>query len=125
MSHITLQQRYSISAMLALGYKQKDITEIIGKDKSVVSREIIRNCDSHSGEYRFDLAQRKYEKRMVDKPKKVVFTGKIEEYVNALLADKYSPEQIVGVSRREGKICVSHERDVLGADHNIGDSLFA
>jgi IS30 family transposase len=40
----------------------------------------------------------------------VVFTGKIEEYVNALLAEKYSPEQIVGVPRRDGKICVSHER---------------
>jgi len=110
MSHITLQQRYSISLMLALGYKQKDIAQTIGKDKSVVSREIIRNCDNRSGEYRFDLAQRKYEKRMEDKPKNVAFTEKIEEYVNGLLAEKYSPEQIVGVARRDGKICVSHER---------------
>ncbi|MGL5920085.1 MAG: helix-turn-helix domain-containing protein, partial [Bacteroidales bacterium] len=43
MSHLTSEQRYTISVLLRKGYKQKDIAEAIGKDPSVVSREISRN----------------------------------------------------------------------------------
>ncbi|HOK36142.1 MAG TPA: hypothetical protein PLR72_02645 [Paludibacteraceae bacterium] len=44
-------------------WKQKDIALAIGKDKSVVSRELKRNCDNRNREYRADLAQRKYENK--------------------------------------------------------------
>jgi len=40
MKHLTLEQRYTISVMKKRGYKQKDIALTIGKDKSVVSREL-------------------------------------------------------------------------------------
>lgn len=33
------------------GYKQKDIAFTIGKDKSVVSREVNRNCDKRNKKY--------------------------------------------------------------------------
>ncbi len=36
--------------------KQKDIDLSIGKDKLVISRELKRNCDGHSREYKADLA---------------------------------------------------------------------
>ncbi len=45
----------------------------IGKDKSVVSRELKRNCDNRDREYRADLAQRKYENRQKNKPKHIRF----------------------------------------------------
>ena len=61
MKHLTLEQRYKIWAMLQQGLKQKDIALAIGKDKSVVSRELHRNCDNRSKKYRADLAQHKYE----------------------------------------------------------------
>lgn len=35
-SHLTLEQRYQIQAWLAIGTKQKEITSLIGKDKSVI-----------------------------------------------------------------------------------------
>ena len=38
MAHLTLAQRYTIECMHKKGYKQKDISEAINKDKSVVSR---------------------------------------------------------------------------------------
>jgi IS30 family transposase len=63
MSHLTREQRYTIAAMKQAGHSQKSISEAIGKDKSVVSRELSRNCDGRSGEYRADLAQRKCEQR--------------------------------------------------------------
>ena len=42
-------------------YSQKEISKAIGKDKSVVSRELKRNCDKRNGSYDHNLAQRKYE----------------------------------------------------------------
>lgn len=59
MSHITVEQRYTIERMLQQGYKQVEIARCIGKHKSVVSRELKRNCDKRSGKYKSDLAQRK------------------------------------------------------------------
>ncbi|MFH1005040.1 MAG: hypothetical protein V1781_06055, partial [Bacteroidota bacterium] len=47
---------------------QKDIALAIGKDKSVVSRELSRNCDKRDKKYDDDLAQRKYQQRQRDKP---------------------------------------------------------
>ncbi|OFX32546.1 MAG: hypothetical protein A2X08_03715 [Bacteroidetes bacterium GWA2_32_17] len=55
------------------GCKQKDIALKIGKDKSVISRELSRNCDKRSMEYKADLAQRKYQQRQRDKPKHISF----------------------------------------------------
>jgi len=110
MSHLTYEQRYAISVMLKAKYRQKQIAEAIDKDKSVVSREIARNCDKRNGNYDADLAEGKYEKRRDSKPKKVYFTAEIQEMVEDKLAKKYSPEQIVGVAKKQGVAWVSHER---------------
>lgn len=76
MAHITESQRYTIEVMLQEGYKQTEIARAIGKDKSVVSREIRRNIDLRSGKYRSYLATRKYNARMVAKRKQIKFTPK-------------------------------------------------
>ena len=68
MKHLTKEQRYTISVMKSQKYSQTDIAKAIGKNKSVISRELRRNSDKRSGEYRHDLAQRKYEARMKQKP---------------------------------------------------------
>ena len=41
----------------------KEIGAEIGKDKSVISRELKRNCNQKTGKYQVDLAQRKYDIR--------------------------------------------------------------
>ena len=110
MSHLTVDQRYTVEVMLVKGYKQVDIARTIGKDKSVVSREIKRNRDRRSGVYRHDLAQRKYSRRQQGKPKAKRFTTSVQNEVNHLLKEDYSPEQIVGVLKKRGKETVSIER---------------
>lgn len=110
MSHLTQAQRYTIEVLLTQGLSQKNIAVIIGRDKSVVSREIRRNCDERSGQYKQSLAQRKYEKRLFEKPKKLYFTPSIIMMVENDLLLKLSPEQIVGVCRKNNIDCVSHER---------------
>ncbi len=96
--------------MLQSGYSQKDISIVISKDKSVVSREIRRNADARSGQYKDDLAHRKYLKRQQHKAKPRSFTPEMEEYVRSKLRLKYSPEQIAGAAKKNGDKCVSHER---------------
>jgi IS30 family transposase len=110
MKHLTKEQRYTISQMRMQGYKQNDISKVIGKDKSVISRELKRNCDIRNGEYKADLAQRKYEQRQQTKPKKIKFTETIKQLVNKWIENDYSPEQISGRAKIEGLECVSHER---------------
>lgn len=126
MSHLTSAQRYTIASMKKSGYKQKDIAATIRKHKSVVSRELRRNCDARSGEYRSDLADKKYALRQKSKPKKIGFTASIKQYVKAGLTDKLSPEQIVGKAKKEGKPCVSHERiyQYVWADKKNGGTLY-
>ena len=102
MAHLTLAQRYTIECMHKRGYKQKDISEAINKDKSVVSREFPRgclwqkrNCDLRNNTYRSSLAQQKYTKRQKEKPHKQYFTSEIKAYIDDKLYKKFSPEQIV------------------------------
>jgi IS30 family transposase len=110
MSHITQEQRYTISQMLNQGYSKTSISKVLCKDKSVIGREIKRNSDLRSGEYRCDLAQRKYHQRQSYKSVPRTFSKDMQLYVESLIQQDYSPEQIVGISKKEHKACVSHER---------------
>ncbi len=110
MSHITYEQRYTIFCMLKQGKNRSEVGKTIGKSKSVVSREISRNKDLRSGEYRHDLAQRKYELRRATTPKHIRFTERMKAEVESLLKQDYSPEQVSGFMKKEGKDCVSPER---------------
>ena len=92
------------------GYKQFEIAKAIGKDKSVISRELSRNCDKRSGEYKEDLACRKCSNRHKYKPKYRKFTHQIKRNVEELLKEDYSPEQVVGSLLSHGKKTVSIER---------------
>lgn len=112
--------------MQSHNFSQTTIATIIGKDKSVVSRELRRNRDMRNGEYRYKQAQRKYEERLKQKPKAVRFDAEVRERVEAMLAEDFSPEQIVGRCRLEGLGCVSHERiyQHVWADKRRGGDLY-
>jgi len=110
MKHLTVEQRYTISAMKSEGYKKKQIAKAIGKDTSTVTRELQRNSDKRCGEYRHDLAQRKCDERHRSKPKKLRFTDQVKQHVDKWLAEDFSPEQITGRAKHDNIDCVSHER---------------
>jgi len=110
MKHLTVEQRYTICVMKNQSYSQTDIALTIGKNKSVVLRELKRNCDLRSKKYDGDLAQRKYQQRQANKPKHIRFTETVKQLVDELLNKDYSPEQIVGRAKIEGNPCVSTER---------------
>jgi IS30 family transposase len=45
MSHLTSEQRYTISVLLEQNFSKSEIAIVIKKSKSVLTRELQRNCD--------------------------------------------------------------------------------
>jgi IS30 family transposase len=113
MSQITLEQRYEISSLYKLGKSQVYIAYSIGVHKSTISRELKRNADKRSGDYRAKLAERKCRERHANKPKKVHLSEDIKELIESLIKEDYSPEQVVGYCKKNGLECVSVERIYL------------
>lgn len=126
MKHLTVEERYVISMMKEEGKSQREIAPKIGKSESTVCRELARNCDKRSGKYHYQLAQQKYRKRIKEKPKHIRFTPEIKHFVESKIKDDFSPEQIVGVAKKEGIPCVSHERiyQHLWSDKKQGGTLY-
>lgn len=127
MKHLTLEQRYEISAMYKNGASQKNIAIALGKNKSTISRELKRNCDGRNGQYRAALAQTKSDRRHKEKPKKEYFTNEIKQFVDVWINEEYSPEQIVGRALLQGFKCVSAERiyQYIWDDKKHGGKLYA
>ena len=71
--HLTREQRYAISCLYKQGCSQKLIAQAIGKDKSVISRELKRNSNL-KGRYSFGYAQDMAElrKERMKKPRKLL-----------------------------------------------------
>lgn len=126
MSHLTLEQRYIISSMLQSGSTQTSIGDVLGKDKSVISREVKRNSDGRTSKYRPELAHRKATKRLVNKPKHIAFTADMKTYVSCKLKQKLSPEQIAGEAKLKGIAMVSHERiyQYIWSEKKTGGKLY-
>jgi len=109
MSHrqLTLQKRYHISALRKSGMSQKEIAKEVGVHPSTISRELKRN--SIEGVYNAEKAQIKTVLRHKQKKKATVWTPSTERYVREKLKLDWSPEQISGRMKREGKRAISHE----------------
>lgn len=109
MSHLNREQRYTISVMYQNKFTQKEIAKAIGKDKSVVSREISRN-KSTKGRYSFSYAEMcvKLKKERYKKERK--FTHSVQATVDKYLNKHWSPEQIVGYCKKNNISIVSVER---------------
>ena len=67
MSQLSLSQRYQIELCRSHGMSISRIGDFIDKDKSVVSREISRNSDVRSGEYKAELTHNKAQNRQKKK----------------------------------------------------------
>ncbi|MCS7474616.1 IS30 family transposase [Myroides odoratimimus] len=109
MTHLTLEQRYKIEAYKNLGRSLSEIGDYIGKDKSVVSRELKRNSDGRNGVYKADLAQKKTTLGHKEKPKYKRLNKSVKATILSLLNKDYSPEQIVGRCKIEKIEMVSVE----------------
>ena len=109
MSQITLEQRYEIASLLEVGLSKEKIAGIIGCHKTTIYRELRRNTDKRSGKYRALLAERKCKLRHTNKAKKLYLIASVLDSIECLIRQDYSPEQVVGICKKNAVQCVSHE----------------
>ena len=81
MTHLTLAQRYEICILNKQKLSLSVIAQKVGASKSTICRELNRNSDRRSGEYRAELAQTKYELRHCEKNKKKTFTTEVQSFI--------------------------------------------
>ncbi len=101
--HLNLEERIEIYRLKKLGYSVRKIGREIGRNHSVVSREISRNWERRSLEYNPVKAQKIFENR--SKKQRQLAPLKNPEvflYVrDRLRKDKWTPEQIAGRISRD------------------------
>lgn len=105
-TQLTYEQRYQIFILMKAGHTQTKVSEIMGVHKSTVSREVRRNKGLRG--YRPKQAHALALSRRAGKA-----LPQIEErswqWVNQLLREEWSPEQISGWLLQEKQVSISHE----------------
>jgi IS30 family transposase len=124
-AHLTREQRYAIFLLYRQNCSQKMIAETIGKDKSVVSRELKRNAKDN-GKYSFEYAQdmANLRKERMKKPRKL--QPWLKKKIIDLILQDWSPQQIAGRLKLENREFVSHETiyKIIRQDKAEGGTLY-
>lgn len=105
-AQLTREQRYQIEALLKAGQSQTEIAALVGVHKSTISRELKRNSGLRG--YRPKQAQRLAENRRQDKAQPWIAT-ETWDWVERLLREDWSPEQISGWLALTKGWSISHE----------------
>ena len=94
--HLTIEERSCIRKYNVDGLSYREITRLIGRNVSTVSREIRRNC-THMYDiptYYPHTAQKKYLLRRSYCHRGMFHSQEVIEYINEKLKATWSPEQI-------------------------------
>jgi IS30 family transposase len=96
--HITSDQRNELSALKRTKIKQKEIAQILGKDRTTIYRESIRNKNK-DGKYDARIAKQKTKERRIksnQRFRKIENNKWLRAYIIKKLKKYWSPEQIAG-----------------------------
>ena len=100
---LTSEQRYTISVLLQKEMKKKDIAKAINVNPSTLYRELKRNSGSRN-HYNWETAEANARQKKHKKPgNRSIPKGVREEAVYLLRENQWSPEQISGYLKKEGK----------------------
>jgi transposase, IS30 family len=106
-AQLTLAERNYIEMRLKQGDSQNRIARDMNRSQSTISRELARNTGLRG--YRHTQANRKAKQRHTDKPKVIKMTMGLVDYINVMLRQQWSPEQISGRLKRKGQASVCPE----------------
>lgn len=124
-NHITKEQRYTISVCLRKKMTLSEIANMINVSKSTVSREIKRNSNMYRHYVAIDAQQFSEMRKSVPRRPKKLSKEDWQEIV-LCIKERWSPETIVGVRKRNGKSCVSVEwlYHIIRQDKERGGNLY-
>ena len=106
-THLTQDERYQIAILTKAGHDQSDIARVMNRDKSTISREMARNCGQRG--YRPKQANEIAQERKQARENGRRVAPETWAFVDAKLAETWSPEQIAGYLKANDKPTVSHE----------------
>lgn len=106
---ITSGQRYMLAALRTQGLTNAEVARCLGCHRATIGRELRRNSTVHDGRYRAEKAQEKANGRRSRSRRNQQFTGADFAKVDALLEQRWSPEQIAGRLALEPELSISHE----------------
>lgn len=123
-NQLTENERYQIYSLLKEGLTQKQIAENLDRNPSTISRELKRNRGLRG--YRPKQAQALSDHRRVNAFKHIKLTAPVIEWVEQLLRQELSPQQVVDYLKRYKKISLHHETiyQWIYADKAEGGDLF-
>lgn len=108
--HLTYEKRCQIYALLKSAHAKTEIAELMGVHRSTITRELKRNTGGKG--YRYLQAEAKASARRAAAsgvPRKMK-PGLVREIEEKLTQDQWSPDQISGWLKRQGRVFVSCER---------------
>lgn len=104
-SDITYEERIKIEYMLKKKYTMQEMAEELGRNKSIISREINRHCDKKCDYntgiwkkiYSASIAQAKYEYSKNQVGRKCKLSRDLKQFIeDKILKEKWSPEEVAG-----------------------------
>jgi IS30 family transposase len=102
---LTYEQRYQIYVLLKAGHNQSEIAHFIRVHKSTISREMKRNRGQRGYRpkqaHEFALSRRKKVRHRIPE--------RTWEWIELLIRQEWSPEQVSGWLRETSGISISHE----------------
>ena len=98
-----------LAALRRQGLNQSQIARSLGRHRSTVCREVRRNSTRADGRYRAFTAQERANGRRSRSRRNQHFRAEDFALVDELLRRQWSPEQVSGYLRREGRLSISHE----------------
>lgn len=121
---LTENERYQIYTMKKLESSQKEIAQLLGRSPATISRELKRNQGLRG--YRPVQAQRLSEIRRSEAHKAIKVTEKVKGWVEVLIRQELSPQQVVDYLKRNKGLSLHHETvyQLVYADKANGGDLF-
>jgi IS30 family transposase len=106
---LTQTERYQIDAGISLGLSIKEISVRLKRHRSTIFRELKRNAHISREGYSAIYSHSQYTQRRKRCLRKPVIRGDIKRWINARLELQWSPEQIAGRRKLEGRSLVGTE----------------
>jgi len=121
---LTEAERYQISALLEAKLNQKEIAALLKRSPATISRELKRNRGLRG--YRPAQAQRFSNQRRTSAHKAIKVTDEIRLWIEKLLRQELSPQQVVDYLKRHKKVSLHHETlyQIVYADKAEGGDLY-
>jgi IS30 family transposase len=122
-THLTQDERYQIGVLIKAGHSYSEIARLLNRHKSTIGREARRNRGKRG--YRPKQAHQFAKKRLKAGENGPRIMSETWTFVDAKLAEAWSPEQIAGYLKANNKPTVSHESIYrhIYADKRAGGTL--